>query len=270
MTGIVLRMLPPDAFTGIPSTPPEDVRTDADRKLYYILVDAKFVGTAELDRDQSVDDLRLPLLRCPETASLVHHLSSLELADYEGRNTLRLGSRSQVSRAYLTLAVSDRNDSRSAYLVEKSVPSEGSLSLSIGRAPSNDIVLMDRCVSRTHAVLRWQRDEATQSMLAPTIEPLSTSSATWVQIPSLAELPLIAGMSLKLGTESTECRVIRADSESLVLHMPADTVLETPDSSCLPAEMDYGDLVTKIRFVALYHSIDLNYVSLVDSFEMLF
>ncbi|KAF4686845.1 hypothetical protein FOZ60_004769 [Perkinsus olseni] len=123
-----------------------------------------------------------------------------------------------------------------------------SLSLSIGRAPSNDIVLMDRCVSRTHVVLRWQRDEATQSMLAPTIEPLSTSSATWVQIPSLAELPLIAGMSLKLGTESTECRVIRADSESLVLHMPADTVLETPDSSCLPAEMDYGDLVTKIRY----------------------
>ncbi|KAF4743875.1 hypothetical protein FOZ62_013026 [Perkinsus olseni] len=131
MAGIVLRMLPPDAFTGIPSTPPEDALNDATRKLYYILVDAKFVGTAELDRDQSVDDLRLPLLRCPETASLVRHLSSLELADYEGRNTLRLGSRSQVSHAYLTLAVSDRNDSRSAYLVEKTVPSEGYMAISI-------------------------------------------------------------------------------------------------------------------------------------------
>lgn len=68
MAEVVIRMLPPDAFTGIPSLPPEDGRTDVSRvrcgiggdcsfyeasqELYYIVVDAKFVGTAELPRDQ--------------------------------------------------------------------------------------------------------------------------------------------------------------------------------------------------------------------------
>lgn len=36
-------------------------------------------------------------------------------------------------------------------------------------------------------------------------------------------------------------------AECLLLHMPADAVLETPDDSCLPAEMDYGETITKIR-----------------------
>ncbi|KAF4655553.1 hypothetical protein FOL47_009383 [Perkinsus chesapeaki] len=57
-------------------------------------------------------------------------------------------------------------------------------------------------------------------------------------------------MQLRLGSESTECRVIRADSGCLEFHMPADTVLETPDNSCLPTEMVYGESVTKIRYGA--------------------